>query len=834
MPNGGFSYLPDSLISHQVAELVKEKGAGNVQMDDIDKEKLRKVLVEELTLAHRWDLRAEAMCCRTSLEMFTVHFDLGAIRGKINKYGKETKERCHQKLSGITQRQNEETAELEEGISKVKFLKKLKSAVAQAIQNLKSGKCSAKNFRNAKKLAEDLEKSKNSVQDMRAYTDESSELEVGDSVRFKYDLGENFDDFISSDVTHLSVGILLEKPENDEAVRVVFPEDLMWKGSMSVLEKSLKKSKLPYIGDDVKILAEQPHFGWQGVRKKNCPGTLTKFDLSDAASGNSPIVYVKFPEANQWKGLYKDLLEQTAPQERLTEGDWLFTTMLLGLFGHPELMPPIAEVFEHPALTWTDEVPEPASQQKAQKKRAVNRAIALSTVQSKPSEIAKKEMRSHLQRLNDSCSKLNEEPDLLISKAKNTKDSLPSKADKLKRKIEDVIEVTKERCTKKLQKEPLEARALLIEFDAYIKELRDLRKNLALVYKLASESLNALSGSNTSPLHLRQAEANMYKLKSTNNAVRRMQFGVDSFYEWKEGACTRLNPLNFTQESMRKYMEGETTIGTIGLQLKLGQHKHKGKVLVIFDNDENPQWVDGSDTAWILARRQIPFKGDKVRFKRLAITMEPHSEQATTEQVSPNGILKNIFPKAVVDFPGHKEPWVGPYKDIELVPECEFEVGDRVWVRKIIPEPSRGWGEVNGSSVGTITNITRVEGKEEITVDFPECEGWIGLPTDIERERLANKEDEVQVKLSINEPRYGWQSVSERHDAIGIIVDMNETGTECAVAFGNTKFKCSIDEIEPYRYHRAHYDMPRSEVDELGTFVSKDELRKLIKANLWS
>ena len=63
-----------------------------------------------------------------------------------------------------------------------------------------------------------------------------------------------------------------------------------------------------------------------------------------------------------------------------------------------------------------------------------------------------------------------------------------------------------------------------------------------------------------------------------------------------------------------------------------------------------------------------------------------------------------------------------------------------------IPEPTRGWGGANGSSVGRVKLVSTFEGEKEITVEFPECKNWIGLTTDLEFNRKPQKGDNVQVK----------------------------------------------------------------------------------------
>ena len=74
-----------------------------------------------------------------------------------------------------------------------------------------------------------------------------------------------------------------------------------------------------------------------------------------------------------------------------------------------------------------------------------------------------------------------------------------------------------------------------------------------------------------------------------------------------------------------------------------------------------------------------------------------------------------------------------------------IQIGDKVRVSSAIPEPTRGWGGVNGSSVGEVKEVTGSEGQEEITVEFPECNDWVGVTRDLEFHRELVVGDSVQV-----------------------------------------------------------------------------------------
>lgn len=72
-------------------------------------------------------------------------------------------------------------------------------------------------------------------------------------------------------------------------------------------------------------------------------------------------------------------------------------------------------------------------------------------------------------------------------------------------------------------------------------------------------------------------------------------------------------------------------------------------------------------------------------------------------------------------------------------------------VSSSIPEPSRGWGGINGSSVGKVKKIAGLKDQEEVTVDFPQCKKWVALATEVELVREPNKGDKVQVNMLIQQ-----------------------------------------------------------------------------------
>lgn len=59
-------------------------------------------------------------------------------------------------------------------------------------------------------------------------------------------------------------------------------------------------------------------------------------------------------------------------------------------------------------------------------------------------------------------------------------------------------------------------------------------------------------------------------------------------------------------------------------------------------------------------------------------------------------------------------------------------------------EPARGWAGVKAISVGTLVYVSG----QDVEVDFPECKGWKGLLSELERTRRIIVGDTVQVNQS--------------------------------------------------------------------------------------
>ncbi|XP_067943517.1 uncharacterized protein [Watersipora subatra] len=197
--------------------------------------------------------------------------------------------------------------------------------------------------------------------------------------------------------------------------------------------------------------------------------------------------------------------------------------------------------------------------------------------------------------------------------------------------------------------------------------------------------------------------------------------------------------------------------------------------------------------------------GDRVRVK--GSVKDPHFSWRGVRPLDSRGIFTDIEPNrdapeddmvVRVDFPEERK-WKGLYSEIERVPGCGFEVGDKVQIKSSVLEPSRGWGNVTGSSIGRVLKIEGEEGKEELTIDFPECSNWVGLAKELEIPVKLKKGDAVQVRKTVKTPKLGWKGVS--HGRVGELIKMpsdSDTENIVQVRFPNTNepWSCLLEELE--------------------------------------
>lgn len=69
-----------------------------------------------------------------------------------------------------------------------------------------------------------------------------------------------------------------------------------------------------------------------------------------------------------------------------------------------------------------------------------------------------------------------------------------------------------------------------------------------------------------------------------------------------------------------------------------------------------------------------------------------------------------------------------------------------VRINSLIPQPSTGWGKIDGSAVGKILHLADSNGLDtEVVVSFDEDPEWKGVIGDIELVKKLYKRDYVQV-----------------------------------------------------------------------------------------
>ncbi|KAI5615168.1 hypothetical protein C0J50_3393 [Silurus asotus] len=125
--------------------------------------------------------------------------------------------------------------------------------------------------------------------------------------------------------------------------------------------------------------------------------------------------------------------------------------------------------------------------------------------------------------------------------------------------------------------------------------------------------------------------------------------------------------------------------------------------------------------------------GDRVRVKPSVAS--PKYNWGCTVTHRSVGVVKSLDKEIViVDFPEHTN-WKGLLSEMERVKVADepaqqrrFKVGDRVRVMPSVTSPKRSWGKVTYQSVGVIKSLVG----EEMTVDFPEHSGWIGVVSEME------------------------------------------------------------------------------------------------------
>ncbi|XP_067945348.1 uncharacterized protein [Watersipora subatra] len=673
--------------------------------------------------AVRWLKQADWMRLLQLSYIFEVRTGYETMKQKIEVYRDETEQLCDKKVSGIEKRVCEEIAAQKEAIRSLQSYIELQPSVKQMIECLANEECSEEKLKEAQMLAEDFGKAcsvAQSLQNCKCLNDQP-ELEPGDSVKLRCKLHGNIDQSLEDDVTHMSVGILHEKLEDSKAL-VIFPENVKWKGSLSMLEKSLKKSELPYVNDPVRVWATDTHFQWNEELSKESYGVLKMIDSADEdAPSQELVVYVEFSESETWKGLYKELLDPRVwKQVKIIQKRGQDYTNILAISDGNE---------EVPSKETTEK--RPKQKQIANGKEPPQVQVSLSA----------DDLRSSLQKTYEQGKFWEKDFSKLNKFAQRRASRLTEFKKEGVKAIRDYKKSFETKCYTKIEQEKVGAEIHEREIIEYIICLEAGLGNLALLTFFAKGGFDALNTiDNLQATILIESLKRSHEIKFWNDHVRRIAYGVDSYWEPKGGDCIRLRSDAFTNDTMQQYIHGHTTLGSVGILMR--SYIGEPEAEVLFPGDKAPWMLKTELFSKVMTKRRIPFLGDKVRLKRKAITLEPQSGSSQSSFRAVHGILKAMFPEAKVAF-GDKL-WTGSYADIELVPGCGLQEGDKVCIRRSIPEPVRGWGGVTKSSVGKVVLVEGEEGKERITVEFPECKRWVGVVIDLELVRDLREADEVQ------------------------------------------------------------------------------------------
>ncbi|XP_076866324.1 uncharacterized protein LOC143517553 isoform X1 [Brachyhypopomus gauderio] len=145
-------------------------------------------------------------------------------------------------------------------------------------------------------------------------------------------------------------------------------------------------------------------------------------------------------------------------------------------------------------------------------------------------------------------------------------------------------------------------------------------------------------------------------------------------------------------------------------------------------------------------------------------------EDTTSGSVGPVSPLLLPTVGSTGQHQGSPRRWPSPPEDTTSVSQ-KFSPGDRVRVKASVSEPKFGWGYISAESVGRVKDLCG----EGVKVDFVEQSGWCGLVSEIELVSSDRSEvpgfrvgDQVRVKASVREPKYGWGSVS--HQSVGTVI----------------------------------------------------------------
>eukprot|EP00249_Psilotum_nudum_P023910 c29025_g1_i1 orf=417-5300(+) len=128
-----------------------------------------------------------------------------------------------------------------------------------------------------------------------------------------------------------------------------------------------------------------------------------------------------------------------------------------------------------------------------------------------------------------------------------------------------------------------------------------------------------------------------------------------------------------------------------------------------------------------------------------------------------------------VAFPGITAQWGWDPADLEK--EKMFEVGDWVKVKEDLVEPKYGWKSVRPGSIGVVQGLAYEGDVEERAVLIGFCAEqarWLGLPHELERVEPIRVGQQVCVKSSVKQPRFGW--CGNDHRSLGTVTSIDADG----------------------------------------------------------
>ncbi|XP_067945984.1 uncharacterized protein [Watersipora subatra] len=339
VPNGGFEALQESLITKQLAHLIKPRPASaagqpatrprvsvpatssdppaSIAVAEIQKKLSDSIEKGTLTLGQS---EVKIKSCASMLD--DLEETAKRMKTSINNLMSETIDKlmanASKKVSAIddlTQKKRDELfaviCKLQDANAKAKrgidLMRSRVSSPRQTIKQILVGE-EMQNTQTSLKDLEDLLSNLDAV---------GGSFRAGDSVRLRMADSLLTSEFLLSDLNHYSIGFI-HQVDDDGDCAVIFPENSRWTGNISSLEKSATKHNLPVIGDRVKVKdsVTSPHFKW-GLVKPGSIGILTELKNSGPSKGRQ--VEVDFPEDHDWSALYDEL--ERIPPEPLKVGE---------------------------------------------------------------------------------------------------------------------------------------------------------------------------------------------------------------------------------------------------------------------------------------------------------------------------------------------------------------------------------------------------------------------------------------------------------------------------------------------------------------------------------